>query len=146
MKEDLPTNLREHIVFSVSNCFIMVVGMVTYNLILVNAFSFRLLIKNFPAIFVCAYILNFFCILKITKLIMSKCKNQFLFPIINVAGMTTAMSFIGLITRVGFTEDFISVYALAILKNYFVALFLLLFVAFPVSKVALKFTKKLSSK
>ncbi len=69
---------------------------------------------------------------------MAHLTRQIFFPVINVAGMVLVMSFIGLAMEVGFEEYFVKKYFISISRNYFIALFLQLFVASPLSMLALK--------
>ena len=136
--EQLPQNFREQIIFSITMCLIMVIGMLSYNLYLNDVFSLQNIKQHFLFTFVCAYLLNSLIILRITKCIMTYLKRQIFFPVINVAGMVLVMSFIGLSMEVGFEEYFIREYLVAISRNYFIALFLQLFVASPLSMLMLK--------
>lgn len=138
INEKFPHNFGEQLVFSITMCLIMVIGMLTYNLYLNDVFSLQSLKQHFLFTFMCAYILNSLIILKITKYIMVHLARQIFFPVINVAGMVLVMSFIGLAMEVGFEEYFVKKYFVSVSRNYFIALFLQLFVASPLSMLALK--------
>lgn len=143
MKEMIfPENFKEQILFSISMCSLMVLGMMTYNLFLHNMFSFLNLKHNFLKIFIAAYLLDFLIVNRLTKFLVFKFKRQWLFPIIKVSFMVICMSCFAMLIEIGFVNNFFQQYFLAIPRNYFVALILQLIIVGPFSRKLLKIYRK----
>jgi hypothetical protein len=136
-----PSSFKERILFSISQSFLMVLGMMSFNLILHNEFSLNNIAFGFPLLFITAFLIDWFIINKITVKIVSHYKKQFLFPISKVTGMVVCMSCIALLIEIGFMSDFANVYCAAITKNYPIALLLQIIVAGPLARRVLEIYK-----
>lgn len=143
----MPKNKNQGIFFTTIMCFLMVLGMSIYNLILHNDFSMLNLAKGLIPGFVVAFILDVFVVGFISK------KLVFSFSFIDkekpiqlilaisclmVFGMVTFMSLFGIIIESGISTLSTSSYLNAWKLNFIVALpYQLLFVG-PFSRFILK--------
>jgi hypothetical protein len=120
----------------------MVVGMVSYNLLLHSAWSFENLGTTLLYMFPIAYFLDFAVMFHLVRFLVHKInrpRQWWIYPALNVGLMAVLCSGIALDVSVGFIGSFFGMWAFAFAINYPVALVLLLFVAKPAGD---KFLKK----
>jgi hypothetical protein len=143
----MPTNKKEGIIFGSMMCFLMVLGMVTYNLLLHHAFTPAAFFKGLVLGFIVAYILDNFVVGVIAKKIVvrlpfvnkqSKIQMIIAMSCCMIAMMVTCMSVFGVIEG-GFATsgNFLPVYFHTWRFNVIVALPLQLLVVGPISRTVL---------
>jgi hypothetical protein len=101
----MPTNKKEGIIFTTLMCFLMVIGMSAYNLMIHNSFSLSELAKGFLPGFIVAFILDVFIVGVVAKKIAYKLpvkKDKPLYMILTISGlmvfgMVTFMSIFGIV-------------------------------------------------
>lgn len=143
-------------IFTLMMCFGMVLSMTIYNMILNEGFHgqfFHHLLTDFWLGFFVALLLDLFIVGKIAKPIAFKIvkttqtTNQIkiIFAISScmVIGMVLLMSMYGAIVAVGFNRTALTIYPLAVVRNFIVALPLNLLIMSPL--VRLSFNKVFSS-
>ncbi|AYW49800.1 DUF2798 domain-containing protein [Tetragenococcus halophilus] len=142
----MPTNKRESLFFTSVMCFLMVLGMSAYNLLLHHSFSLLELVKGFVPGFVLAFILDEFVVGNIAKKIVFTVSTGFektfrlilRITLLMVLGMVTCMSLFGLFLETGWHGVNLPDYLYAWRMNLMAALPLQLFLVGPFSRYLLK--------
>ena len=135
MSNHPPYTVKKRLVRTLIICPIMVVGMVSYNLLLHGAWSFSSLGTVLLYMFPIAYFLDFVIMFNLVRVIVHKInrpKMWWIYPAVNVGLMAICCSGIAILASVGFIHGFFAVWTKAFAMNYPVALVLLIFVAKPV--------------
>lgn len=133
-----PYTIRQRFMRTLVICPIMVVGMVSYNLLLHGEWEFANLGATFLYMFPIAYFLDFAIMFNLVRFITHKVnrpKIWILYPAINVGLMAVLCSGIALAVGGYFSLES---WGVAFLINYPVALALLLFAAKPAGDKLLK--------
>lgn len=141
----MPANKKEGIVFTTIMCFMMVLGMSTYNLVLHDSLGVVQLMAGLVPGFVVAFVLDVFVVGVIAKKIAfqlpinKESKVQLILTIssLMVLGMVTFMSLFGVLIEGGIPADFWAAYTEAWRMNVIVALPLQLLIVGPVSRTIL---------
>lgn len=141
----MPKNKTEGILFTTIMCFMMVLGMSAYNLLIHGAFSWIALGLGLIPGFIVAFILDVFVVGKIAKKAAFKLpinKEKMLHKILAISccmviGMVLCMSLYGVIYEQGFSANFWGMYFNAIKFNIIAALPLQLLIVGPTSRKAL---------
>ena len=141
----MPTNKKEGIIFTTIMCFMMVVGMSTYNLVLHDSLGVVQLMAGLVPGFVVAFVLDVFVVGVIAKKIAfqlpinKESKVQLILTIssLMVLGMVTCMSLFGVLIEGGIPDHFWAAYTEAWRLNVIVALPLQLLFVGPVSRTIL---------
>lgn len=142
----MPTNKKEGIIFTTLMCFLMVLGMSTYNLLLHQSFTLSALLTGLVPGFVVAFILDVFIVGVYAKKLAFKLpidrekKWQTILAIssLMVLGMVTCMSLFGVIMEMGLTDQLVSNYLMAWRMNFIAALPLQLLFVGPFSRMVLQ--------
>lgn len=150
----MPKTKTEGLLFTTMMCFMMVLGMSTYNLIVHGAFSIMALLTGLIPGFVVAFILDVFIVGKVAKSVAFKLpinQEKMFHKILAISGcmvtgMVLCMSFYGVIYEQGFSSQFLAMYGRAILTNIVMALPLQLLIVGPISRKALATFQKISEK
>ena len=141
MSNHPPYTIRQRLLRTLIICPIMVVGMVSYNLLLHGAWSFGNLGATLLYMFPIAYFLDFAVMFHLVRFLVHKINRPqqwWIYPVLNVGLMAVLCSGVALVASIGFVCGFFGVWAGAFAINYPVALVLLLFVAKPVGDKFLK--------
>ncbi|PTQ84510.1 uncharacterized protein DUF2798 [Trichococcus patagoniensis] len=141
----MPTNKKEGIIFTTIMCFMMVLGMSMYNLLLHDKLALIPLAVGLVPGFVVAFILDVFVVGVIAKKIAFQLpinkgsKLQLILTIssLMVLGMVTCMSLFGVLMEGGIPDDLWAAYSEAWRMNVIVALPLQLLVVGPISRTIL---------
>ena len=141
----MPTNKKEGIIFTTIMCFMMVLGMSMYNLLLHDHFGLVPLVVGLVPGFVVAFILDVFVVGVIAKKIAFRLpikkenKVQLILTIssLMVLGMVTFMSLFGVLMEGGIPDNLWAAYSEAWRMNVIVALPLQLLVVGPVPRTIL---------
>ena len=141
----MPTNKKEGIIFTTIMCFMMVLGMSMYNLLLHDHFGLVPLVVGLVPGFVVAFILDVFVVGVIAKKIAFRLpikkgnKLQLILTIssLMVLGMVTFMSLFGVLMEGGIPDNLWAAYSEAWRMNVIVALPLQLLVVGPVPRTIL---------
>lgn len=143
----MPTNKKEGLIFTTLMCFLMVLGMSIYNLLLQDDFSLRNLGMGLIPGFIVAFILDMAVVGVLAK------KIAFKLPFVNkkppistiltisclmVLGMVTCMSLFGLVIEGGLSALSLSAYLHAWKMNFIVALPYQLLIVGPSSRFTLR--------
>lgn len=142
----MPTNKKEGIIFTTLMCFLMVLGMSAYNLLIHQSFSVSALLIGLVPGFVVAFILDVFVVGVYAKKLAFKLpinrekKWQAILAIssLMVLGMVTCMSLFGVIMEMGLTDQLFSNYLMAWKMNVIAALPLQLLFVGPFSRMVLQ--------
>lgn len=142
----MPTNKKEGIIFTTLMCFLMVLGMSSYNLLLHQSFTLSALLIGLVPGFVVAFILDVFVVGVYAKKLAFKLpinrekKWQAIIAIssLMVLGMVTFMSLFGVMMEIGFTSHLFSDYLMAWRMNFIAALPLQLLFVGPFSRMVLQ--------
>lgn len=142
----MPTNKKEGIIFTTLMCFLMVLGMSAYNLLIHQSFSVSALLIGLVPGFVVAFILDVFVVGVYAKKLAFKLpinrekKWQAILAIssLMVLGMVTCMSLFGVIMEMGLTDQLFSNYLTAWKMNVIAALPLQLLFVGPFSRMVLQ--------
>lgn len=142
----LPTNKKEGIIFTTLMCFLMVLGMSAYNLLIHQHFTLSGLLIGLVPGFVVAFILDVFVVGVYAKKLAFKLpinrekKWQAIIAIssLMVLGMVTFMSMFGVIMEIGITSHIFSDYLTAWRMNFIAALPLQLLIVGPFSRMVLQ--------
>ncbi|WP_122646207.1 DUF2798 domain-containing protein [Enterococcus mediterraneensis] len=141
----MPTNKKEGIIFTTLMCFLMVLGMSTYNLWLHHSLTLKELLIGFIPGFIVAFVLDVFIVGVLAK------KIAFALPIdpqkklpmiltistLMILGMVTCMSLFGILMQNGLSDAMLSQYLTAWKMNVIAALPLQLLIVGPVSRSVL---------
>ena len=122
----MPTNKKEGIFFTTIMCFMMVLGMSLYNLLLHDQLALTPLLTGLVPGFVVAFILDVFVVGVIAKKIAFRLpikkenKLQLILTIssLMVLGMVTFMSLFGVLIEGGIPDDLWAAYSEAWRVNY----------------------------
>lgn len=141
----MPTNKKEGIIFTTLMCFLMVLGMSIYNLILHNSLAAVPLVTGLIPGFVVAFILDVFVVGTVAKKIAFKLplnkesKLQMILTIscLMILGMVTFMSLFGLLIEGGLPAHLWPAYAHTWKMNIIVALPYQLLIVGPISRLVL---------
>lgn len=141
----MPNNKKEEIIFTTIMCFLMVLGMSAYNLMLHQQLSLEALIQGFLPGFIVAFMLDVFLVGVLAKKIVhhlpinKSSKLQVILTITGcmVIGMVLCMSLFGVLMSNGFGVNFWSNYFRAIQLNVIVASPLQLLVVGPIARLIL---------
>lgn len=143
----MPKTKNEGIFFTTLMCFLMVLGMSIYNLLLHRDFSMMNLFMGLVLGFIVAFILDVFVVGKVAKKIafsltfIDKSKPIQLILTISslmILGMVTCMSLFGLVVEGGLGALSLSAYLNAWIMNFIVALPYQLLIVGAISRFALK--------
>lgn len=142
----MPTNKKEGIIFTTLMCFLMVLGMSAYNLLIHQSFSVSALLIGLVPGFVVAFILDVFVVGVYAKKLAFKLpinrekKWQAILAIssLMVLGMVTCMSLFGVMMEIGVTDQLFSNYLMAWKMNIIAALPLQLLFVGPFSRMVLQ--------
>ncbi|GKQ42388.1 DUF2798 domain-containing protein [Companilactobacillus sp. RD055328] len=142
----MPTNKKEGIIFGSIMCFLMVLGMSIYNLVLHQSFTFINLVTGFIPGFIVAFILDNLIVGVIAHWLVSKMsfidkqnRIQLILSMscLMVLGMVSFMSLFGIIIEGGIPNNLGSVYVQTWIMNLIAALPLQLLVVGPFSRTIL---------
>jgi biotin transporter BioY len=141
----MPTNKKEGIIFTTIMCFMMVLGMSMYNLLLHDKLALIPLAVGLVPGFVVAFILDVFVVGVIAKKIAFQLpinkgsKLQLILTIssLMVLGMVTFMSLFGVLMEGGIPDNLWAAYSQAWRMNVIVALPLQLLIVGPISRTIL---------
>lgn len=147
---NLPTNKKEGIIFTTMMCFLMVLGMSTYNLWLHQALNISTLLAGLVPGFIVAFILDVFIVGVLAKKIAfklpvnSQSKVQMILTIscLMVLGMVTCMSLFGVIMQQDLPDQLWLAYLNAWKMNVIAALPLQLLIVGPLSRYVLGMIQK----
>lgn len=137
----------KNLIFTSLMCFLMVLGMSNYNLLINDDFSILNLTRGVIIGFLVAIILDIFVVGKIAKKITYNLsfinKNKPIQLILTISflmilGMVTLMSFFGLVLEGGFSSLSFSIYLNAWMMNFIVALPYQLLIVGPFSRYICK--------
>ncbi|AKP37682.1 TPA: hypothetical protein ACGY3R_001665 [Listeria monocytogenes] len=132
------SNRKEKVVFTLIMCSLMILCMSSYNIFLENgigANSFMIILKAFVPFLFIGFLLDFFVVGKIVYRLhallvsedASKFKKIIMMQLLMVTFMCVLMSTLSLIVNQGEWSHL----GILILRNYFVALFLQIFIVSP---------------
>ncbi|MGM9904162.1 hypothetical protein A5844_002632 [Enterococcus sp. 10A9_DIV0425] len=146
----MPTNKKEGIIFTTMMCFLMVLGMSTYNLWLHQALNISTLLAGLVPGFIVAFILDVFIVGVLAKKIAfklpvnSQSKVQMILTIscLMVLGMVTCMSLFGVIMQQDLPDQLWLAYLNAWKMNVIAALPLQLLIVGPLSRYVLGMIQK----
>lgn len=146
----MPTNKKEGIIFTTMMCFLMVLGMSTYNLWLHQALDISTLLAGLVPGFIVAFILDVFIVGVLAKKIAfklpvnSKSKVQMILTIscLMVLGMVTCMSLFGVLMQQDLPDQLWLAYLNAWKMNVIAALPLQLLIVGPLSRYVLGMIQK----
>ncbi|EOL42457.1 DUF2798 domain-containing protein [Enterococcus phoeniculicola] len=141
----MPKSKKESLLLTSVMCFLMVLGMSTYNLILHDSFSWTSLVTGLIPGIVVAFILDVFIVGKIAKAIAFKLpisKEKMIYMILTIStlmvtGMVLCMSLFGILIEGGIQENMGALYIKAVAFNFIVALPLQLLIVGPISRFVL---------
>ncbi|MFV0558739.1 MAG: DUF2798 domain-containing protein [Enterococcus sp.] len=141
----MPRNKKEGIIFTTTMCFLMVLGMSCYNLVLHDDFHLSSLLLGLVPCFIVAFILDVFVVGVIAKKIaftlpIAKANKGLLILTIStlmILGMVTFMSIFGMIIEGGIPANFLEVYRHTWVMNFIVALPYQLLLVGPFSRAFL---------
>lgn len=141
----MPTNKKEGIIFTTLMCFLMVLGMSIYNLLLHNDLSLAHLLTGLVPGFIVAFILDSFVIGVIAKRIAFKLpinkqsKRQLIVTIscLMIIGMVSFMSMFGILIEGGHPTNMRAIYLHTWAMNFIVALPYQLLIVGPISRFIL---------
>ena len=147
---NLPTNKKEGIIFTTMMCFLMVLGMSTYNLWLHQALNISTLLAGLVPGFIVAFILDVFIVGVLAKKIAfklpvnSQSKVQMILTIscLMVLGMVTCMSLFGVLMQQDLPDQLWLAYLNAWKMNVIAALPLQLLIVGPLSRYVLGMIQK----
>lgn len=143
----MPTNKKEGIIFTTLMCFLMVLGMSVYNLLIHGSLSFINLITGLIPGFVVAFLLDTLVVGVVAKKIAFNLnfinKENKLHLILSISclmvlGMVTFMSVFGILIEGGIPNDFVNTYLHTWVLNIIMALPLQLLLVGPFSRLVLK--------
>ncbi|MGG5315326.1 DUF2798 domain-containing protein [Enterococcus sp. AZ072] len=142
----MPTNKKEGTIFTTLMCFLMVLGMSAYNLLIHQSFTLAALLTGLVPGFVVAFILDVFVVGVYAKKLAFKLpinrekKWQAIIAIssLMVIGMVTFMSLFGVMMEIGLTNHLFSDYLTAWKMNVIAALPLQLLFVGPFSRMILQ--------
>lgn len=138
-------NKKEHFIFILMICTIMVFIMSCYNIAIMEGFSanvFKHAVMGFIPAFIFALIGDIFIVRKIVKAITSKLlkpedsmkKRGIYMSFFTGCGMVLWMSFFGAVTNVGFGPNLLPAYGMGIIKNFIFAIPLNLLIVSPLMR------------
>lgn len=141
----LPTNKKEGIIFTTLMCFLMVLGMSIYNLLLHNDLSLVSLLTGLVPGFIVAFILDSFVVGVVAKKIAFKLpinkqsKLQLIVTIscLMIIGMVSFMSMFGILIEGGIPANLGATYLHTWGMNFIVALPYQLLIVGPISRFVL---------
>lgn len=113
-----PVNKAEEIIFGITNCVFMVLGMMSFNLYINNALNIHNIIFGFIPVFFTAFVLS----LLVGKLI-NKYNLYKITPVIRVFLMASIMSFAAPLVELGIVMP-LGGYLVSFARNFAFALFL----------------------
>lgn len=136
-------NKKEAFIFTLMMCFGMVLGMTTYNIILIEGFTtnvFPALIAGFLPGFIVALVLDIFVVGKFAKYMASKLvkdsdpmiKRILTISGFMICGMVIFMSFYGAFIHTGFSSALLPAYLNGMWKNFIMAVPLNLLIVSPI--------------
>lgn len=146
----MPQTKKESLFFTTIVCFLMVITMSAYNLVLHGQFSLSHLLGGLVPGFIVAFLVDTFIVASVAK------KIAFALPINQekkihmilaisgcmVLGMVLFMSMYGVVVQFGFTKEFFSYYSEAFLKNLIMALPLQLLFVGPFCRMVLTVSRQ----
>ena len=135
-------NKKEHFIFILMICTIMVFIMSCYNIALIEGFSlntFKHAILGFLPGFLFALFGDIFIVGRIVKVLAPKflkendsmAKVGMVMSFLTGCGMVLWMSLFGVVTNLGFCPHFLEAYAMGVVKNFVVAIPLNLLIVSP---------------
>lgn len=138
-------NKKENFIFTLICCFLMVLGMSIYNVILMNGLNnslFKDVLIGFLPIFIIALAVDWFLVGKIAKSFVAKLvdhkspliKKILLTSFFMVCGMCFCMSFISMLIHQGFSSDFPLMFLRTLARNFIFALPLQLIIVGPTAR------------
>ncbi|APT18171.1 hypothetical protein FC62_GL000710 [Amylolactobacillus amylotrophicus DSM 20534] len=141
----MPTNKKEGLIFGSLMCFLMVLGMSIYNLVIHNSFSLVALATGLVPGFVVAFILDNFVVGIVAKKIAfslpinKESKLQLILTISTfmILGMVTFMSLFGMLMEGGIPADFLGTYLKTWGMNLIAAFLYQLLIVGPFSRLVL---------
>lgn len=125
-----PQNLKEALISALPNCTTMMLGMMTLNMWIYGHLTFNNWLAAIPGIFVTAFVLDFFLVGPMVMRIVNRYSIQKYMPLIRVGMMAGILTFVAPIVESGAVVS-LNHYLMALPRNYTVALFLQVFVAYP---------------
>lgn len=125
-----PQNFKEALVSALPNCTTMMLGMMTLNMWIYGHLTLENWLTAIPGIFVTAFVLDFFFVGPMVLRIVNKYNIQKYMPLIRVGMMAGILTFVAPIVESGAVVS-LNHYLMALPRNYIVALFLQVFVAYP---------------
>lgn len=128
MDSKFPKNFKEGILFGISNCIVMVSGMMTFNLFINGVLTIENLVYGFLPVFLFAFIFSETIVGPIVEKITEKFSVRKYMPFFRVLFMAATMTFVAPLMQSGHIVS-LSHYIIAFCINYVVALFLQVFIA-----------------
>ncbi len=128
----MPTNKREHLLYTVMMVSFMAFTMGLYNFILLYGFTLNAVKKTwlgFPLTFITAFICEWFVVRRYAGKVIARyfkaedsiVKKIFLIPLVFVPAMAGLMSFYGALLGHGFVPDIHIIWAQNFIKNMIIA-------------------------
>lgn len=130
MNQKYPQNLKEAIILGLVNSFIMVLGMMSFNLYLNDSLTVNNLIYGIGPVFVVAFLLSFLVVSKVVGFIVNKYKIYKFMPFLMVFFMAGIMSFLAPFIEIGSVMS-LGQYLIVFPRNYVVALLLQVLISMP---------------
>lgn len=131
-----PNNFKEALVSAIPNCTTMVLGMMTLNLWIYGHLSVANFITALLPIYVTAFCLDFFVVGPIVMRFVNKFSIQKFMPLFRVGLMAAILTGLAPIIETGYAPSLFQ-YCIALPRNYMVALFLQVFIAYRLGQVVL---------
>lgn len=128
MNSRYPQNLKESIIFGMSNCIVMVCGMMSLNMFLAGVLTPLNFIAGLGPIFLTAFLVSELIVGPIVHAITKKFNAYRYISFIRVAFMAAIMTFLAPLLQTGHIMNF-GHYLTAFIFNYIVAFFLQVLVA-----------------
>lgn len=146
----MPQTKKESLFFTTIVCFLMVITMSAYNLVLHGQFSLSHLLGGLVPGFIVAFLVDTFIVASVAKKIavalpINQEKKIHMILAISgcmVLGMVLFMSMYGVVVQFGFTKEFFSYYSEAFLKNLIMALPLQLLFVGPFCRMVLTVSRQ----
>lgn len=128
MNSQYPQNLKESIIFGMSNCIVMVCGMMAVNMFFAGVLTPLNFISGLGPIFLTAFFVSELIVGPIVHVITKKFNAYHYISFIRVAFMAAIMTFLAPLLQTGNIMNF-GHYLTAFIFNYIVAFFLQVLVA-----------------
>lgn len=124
-----PQNFKEALISAIPNCTTMVLGMMTMNLWIYGHLSWENFLFALGPIYITAFCLDFFVVGSFVMRILRRVNKMKYMPLLRVGLMAAILTGLAPVIETGYAPSF-GQYFMALPRNYVVALFLQVFIAY----------------